>query len=82
MSSKSFGTALVLGVAFFTAQKTAASATSKARHHHVRHISSQAQGSYANAPYQAAPFVTDPTMYAIQHRIPVPDKTSPGFYPK
>ena len=73
------GTALVLGVALIAAPTTVASAAS--RHHKARHhVSSKAQGSYASAP-ASDPFANDPTMYAVQHHIPVPDKTSPGIYP-
>ena len=78
---KALGTTLVLGIAFAAALTTVASAAS--RHHHKArdHMLNQARGSYASAPHQAAPFANDPTMYAIQHHIPVPDKTSPGIDP-
>jgi hypothetical protein len=52
-------------------------------HHKGRGVDAYAsERSNGHGPYYAAPFTPeDPTMYAIEHHIPVPDKTSPGIYP-
>ena len=79
---KGFGTTLVLGVAFVSALTTGTLAASS-HHKGRRHVPKQAQESYARSPYHSTPFAPeDPTLYAIKNRIPVPDKTLPGFYPK